>query len=466
MGALVAAEFVDRGQSGRNTNRPGLQRMLTYLKEHQVDYVIVHKLDRLARSRADDVAITEAIHASGARLISSTEGIDSSVNGVLLHGIMASIAEFYSRNLRHEVMKGMHQKVLQGGTPNRAPIGYLNVRVQTDDGREYRTVRVDAERAPHVTWAFEAYATGEWSVARLADALGARGLRTRPTPSRSPAIPTTANVHKVLKNPYYKGIVTLNGAQHDGLHEPLVPAATWDAVQRILASRRNGERSRIHTHYLKSTVYCFACERRLLVHNARSKSGRIYRYLVCSGRQGTPRCGQRALHIPDVERRVEHVYISLEISPARRELLERMHLHRSEADAPARAQACYALREQREAIELRQTKLIELYYADGISRDVLVREQRTLAEALSRITAEQARSEDDVLHLQRVSVTLDLLEGAHARYTAAAPHERKQVNNALLSRILIGPASDDLHVELRPEITEILAIDSASEGFV
>lgn len=99
--------------------------MLTYLKEHQVDYVIVHKLDRLARSRADDVAITQAIHDSGARLVSSTEGIDSSVNGVLLHGIMASIAEFYSRNLRHEVMKGMHQKVLQGGTPSRAPIGYL-----------------------------------------------------------------------------------------------------------------------------------------------------------------------------------------------------------------------------------------------------------------------------------------------------------------------------------------------------
>lgn len=143
-----------------------------------------------------------------------------------------------------------------------------------------------------------------------------------------------------------------------------------------------------------------------------------------------------------------------------------MHLHRSEEDAPARAQALSALQGQREAIERRQTKLIELYYGDGISRDVLVREQRTLAEALSRITAEQARSEDDALRLQRVSVKLELLEGAHARYIAAAPHERKQVNNALFSRVLIGPASDDLRVELLPEITEALAIDSVSEGFV
>lgn len=275
LGALVAAEFIDRGQSGRDIERPELQRMLAYLREHPVDYVIVHKLDRLARSRADDVAITQAVHAAGARLISSTEGIDTTPNGVLLHGIMASIAEFYSRNLAQEVMKGMRQKVIQGGTPSRAPIGYLNVRCQTDDGREFRTVVIDSERAPHVAWAFEAYATGDWSVAQLVQALEKRGLRTRPTPSRPSAAPTVTSLHRVLTNPYYKGIVTMNGAQHNGSHEPLVSKATWDAVQRLLNAHRNGERSRIHTHYLKSTIYCFNCHRRLLVHKARVKSSGV-----------------------------------------------------------------------------------------------------------------------------------------------------------------------------------------------
>lgn len=150
--------------------------MIAYLREHPVDYVIVHKLDRLARSRADDVAITQSAHAAGARLVSSTEGIDTTPNGVLLHGIMASIAEFYSRNLAQEVMKGMRQKVLQGGTPSCALIGYLNVRRQSDDGREFRTVVIDPERAPHVAWAFEVYATGNWSVAQLVAALEKRGL--------------------------------------------------------------------------------------------------------------------------------------------------------------------------------------------------------------------------------------------------------------------------------------------------
>jgi DNA invertase Pin-like site-specific DNA recombinase len=77
-------------------------------------------------------------------------------NGVHLHGIMASITEFYSRNLAQEVVKGMRQKVLQGGTPSRTPISYLNVRCQSDDKRELRTVVTGSEHAPHVEWAFEA----------------------------------------------------------------------------------------------------------------------------------------------------------------------------------------------------------------------------------------------------------------------------------------------------------------------
>lgn len=458
LGALVTAEFVDRGQSGRRADRPELQRMLAFLREHAVDYVIVHKLDRLARSRADDVAITQAVHGAGARLVSSTEGIDTTPNGMLLHGIIASIAEFYSRNLAQEVMKGMRQKVIQGGTPSRAPIGYLNVRRQTDDGREFRTVVPDTERAPHVAWAFEAYATGDWSVAQLVAALEKRGLRTRPTPSRPPTVPTVTSFHRVLTNPYYKGIVTMNGAHHAGSHEPLVSAATWGTVQRLLKARRNGERSRIHTHYLKSTIYCFNCHRRLLVHKARSKSGRIYSYFVCSGRQKAPKCTQQALPIADVERRIEEAYSSVEISSARRRQLEQAHRKRLNIDTLDRDQRLSDLDEQADVIASRQAKLLDLYYSDGIPREMLTKEQKKLSQEMARIEGERERLSEDVVSIERrITGVLDLLEGAQVRYLTATSDARKQMNNALFGRILIGPADEDLRVELRAEVSEILA---------
>jgi site-specific DNA recombinase len=66
--AVIIEEFVDAGESGTSAaRRPELQRMLAYVREHQVDYCIVHKLDRLARSRADDVAIHFALKQAGSR---------------------------------------------------------------------------------------------------------------------------------------------------------------------------------------------------------------------------------------------------------------------------------------------------------------------------------------------------------------------------------------------------------------
>ena len=77
---------------------------------------------------------------------------------MLLHGIMSSIAEFYSRNLATEAKKGMRQKAKNGGTPTLAPFGYINTSIRNDDGREVRTVVLDPERAPWVRWVFERYA--------------------------------------------------------------------------------------------------------------------------------------------------------------------------------------------------------------------------------------------------------------------------------------------------------------------
>jgi site-specific DNA recombinase len=120
--------------------------MLEYVNDHAVDYVIVHKLDRLARNRSDDVEIVRALEAANVQLVSTTEAIDATPSGMLLHGIMSSIAEFYSRNLAAEVTKGLSTKAQRGGTVSKAPIGYRNHRTIDDQGREMRTVIVDEER--------------------------------------------------------------------------------------------------------------------------------------------------------------------------------------------------------------------------------------------------------------------------------------------------------------------------------
>ena len=355
LGALVVTKFVERGRSGRSLERPELKRMLDYVQTSPVDFVIVHKIDRLARNRADDVAVTNQIVATGAHLVSTSEAINSTPSGQLLHGIMASIAEFYSRNLATEVMKGMRQKAIQGGTPGRAPLGYLNQHLRDREGREVRTVVIDPDRGFHIAWAFEAYATGEWSMSQIADELNRRGVVSRPGPS-TPARPLTSrSLHRLLRNSYYKGVVTLNDAEHPGTHEPLVDPATWAAVQDVLAARRNGERSRTHDHYLKGTVYCIECGRRLILQHTRGKNGTVYEYFVCH-RRGADDCAQRkALPVAKVEQRVADCYRTIALSVEQRDRIEQVVLARLR-----RRQSASAKRRARTPLTAKWT-LLELY---------------------------------------------------------------------------------------------------------
>ncbi len=247
LGARVVREFIDAGESGRSADRDGLQEMLAFIAATRVQFCLVHKLDRLARNRVDDVKIHEALLAAGVTLVSATESIDQTPSGMLVHGIMSSIAEFYSRNLATEVTKGLTQKLAQGGTPMRAPIGYFNVRRTDAQGREVRTVEIDPERAPLIRWAFETYAKCETSVTGLLRDLTARGLVTVPSPKR-PSKPLGKNtLYKLLTNPYYAGVIRYKGALHPGAHEPLIEPALFDQVQALLKAR-NARMTRHVTH--------------------------------------------------------------------------------------------------------------------------------------------------------------------------------------------------------------------------
>ena len=445
MGALVVKEFADRGESARSANRPELQKMLAYLKQDGgIDYVIVHKLDRLARNRADDVEINRAFEEAGVRLVSTSENIDQTPGGMLLHGIMSSIAEFYSRNLANEVMKGMGEKARNGGTLGKAPLGYMNVRARDENGREVRTIALDEERAPLIRLAFTEYATGNWTVRQLADHLNTLGLSIPPTPRR-PAKPITATrLHEILRHPYYKGIVTFQGVEYPGKHEPLVDSQTWQAVQTILASRRYGERQRIHNHFLKSTVVCGQCGARLSVQNAKNSKGTIYPYFVCARRCRLHDCTFTAVLIDVVEDRMSDLYRAIELSAEDRTQIEH-YLHDELAQIEGdRAKAVRSLTTRRTNIEDRRRRLLHAHYEGAVPLDLLKEEQAELSTELSQIERQLAAYQADAAEVrQHLTQALDLLEDCHRLYSAAPAHLKKLLNQVFFERVLVNPLVDE-----------------------
>ena len=445
MGALVVKEFADRGESARSANRPELQKMLAYLKEDGgIDYVIVHKLDRLARNRADDVEINRAFEEAGVRLVSTSENIDQTPGGMLLHGIMSSIAEFYSRNLANEVIKGMGEKARNGGTLGKAPLGYVNVRARDENGREVRTVELDEERAPLLRLAFSEYATGNWTVSQLAKHLNTLGLSIPPTPRRCAKPITTTRLHKILRHPYYKGVISFQGVEYAGAHEPLVDEETWSQVQAMLDSHRYGERQRIHNHFLKSTVVCGQCGARLSVQNAKNSKGTIYPYVVCARRCRLHDCAFKAVLIDVVEDRMVDLYRTIQLSAADRTQIEHyLHDELSQIEGD-KAKAVRSLTTRRTNLEDRRRRLLHAHYEGAVPLELLKEEQAELSTELNQIERQLAAYKADAAEVrQHLTQALDLLEDCHRLYQAAPAHLKKLLNQVFFQRVLVNPLVDE-----------------------
>ena len=413
-------------------------------KTNQVDYVIVHKIDRLARNRADDVEITLAIKAAGATLVSCTENIDETPSGILLHGIMSSIAEFYSRNLANEVLKGLVQKAKSGGTPGKAPLGYRNVR-KFEDGREVRTVEVDPVRGPLITWAFEAYATGEWTQKKLLAELTRQGLDVPPVGGR-PAKPLSPSyIQHLLTNPYYKGTVRYNGIEYEGRHERLVTPGLWQSVQDVLKAKNEiRQKERTHPHYLKG-ILCGHCGSRMIVTHAKSRSRRIYPYYVCIGRhQKRNDCMMKAVLIETVEQLVEGHYATIQLPAELRDIIERklradLEVHYAEARLKHAR-----LEKQRARLLDERAKLLQAHYAEAVPLDQLREEQQRIAKALAKINEHAAASEDEQALIEaNLQRALKLASDCQAAYASAPAHIRKLFNQAFFKKLYID---DDNHV--------------------
>ncbi|MGN1007763.1 MAG: recombinase family protein, partial [Butyricicoccus sp.] len=72
-----AREYIDRGFSGKNTNRPAFRRMMDDIRAGEIGKVIVYRLDRISRSILDFAQMMELFAEKGVEFLSSTEHFDT-----------------------------------------------------------------------------------------------------------------------------------------------------------------------------------------------------------------------------------------------------------------------------------------------------------------------------------------------------------------------------------------------------
>lgn len=92
--------------SGKNTDRPELQKMLSEVSEG--DTIYIHDFSRLSRSTKDLLSIVETLNENGIHLVSNKENLDTSTaTGKLMLTMIAAINEFERTNLLERQSEGI-----------------------------------------------------------------------------------------------------------------------------------------------------------------------------------------------------------------------------------------------------------------------------------------------------------------------------------------------------------------------
>lgn len=111
LGAVVAHEYSDLGVSGLTLDRAALKLLMQRLKQRpHIDYVIVHRLDRLTRRLDTNFELFGDIKATGATLVSCSEDIAETPSSQLLRGMTNLIADFYGQEHSRRMKEGLARK--------------------------------------------------------------------------------------------------------------------------------------------------------------------------------------------------------------------------------------------------------------------------------------------------------------------------------------------------------------------
>ena len=119
-------EYTDRGFSGKNTNRPGFERMMNDIKAGKIKRVIVYKLDRISRSILDFANMMELFQKYDVEFVSSTEKFDTSTPiGRAMLNICIVFAQLERETIQKRVTDAYYARCRHGFyMGGRAPYGF------------------------------------------------------------------------------------------------------------------------------------------------------------------------------------------------------------------------------------------------------------------------------------------------------------------------------------------------------
>ena len=381
-GYKVIDVYRDEGKSGTNLDRPALKDLLTRIQEEKsIGAVVVQETDRLARNTKDHLTIRALLQKAGAKLISVAQPmLDDSPEGKMIDTIIASVNQFQSDINSRKTQKGMQEKFDSGWWPGWAPLGYINKEMRD----QKKIVIPDPERWHLIRKALKMYLTGNYSAFEIADILYQKGLKSKTGKKICNSLMT-----KILRNPFYTGMMRWKGEQKKGRHKPIITVGEHKRILEILdAHNLHSSRRRKHDFLLRGFMFCNICESRYTAEKHPAKNNVAYYHCAFNGKRGTDRLHDNAgqnVEVKELERMVEEKFREIQFSKEFIDLVvkkvKELYSRQKEADEAQRK----ILFNQKLSIE-RKRDIVEEKLINGVISDEDFRRMRDkISEDLNQI---------------------------------------------------------------------------------
>ena len=261
--------YEDNLKSGASFKyRDGFKEMYNrVLKEDEkIDYIIVHKQDRLARDTLDTLFVIKRLNSMDKHVISIADNISTEdPRNKLIVQILAVFAELERELISFRTTNGMEKKAERGE--------FLGGKVTGYESKNKELILI-SEEAKVVKYIFEKYATDLWGYKKIASSLNTQGVKTKNDNDW-----TTNAVKTILENEVYIGNTKWRRKISKGKHAPIIETPLWEEKVKVM-DIRSFIPEKIHpgSYPLSGLLKCPQCGTSMVQGNSNQKN----KYYQCN----------------------------------------------------------------------------------------------------------------------------------------------------------------------------------------
>lgn len=374
-------------ESSTKRNRPEFHQMIHFIKSQKEKVaLIVDTVDRLQRSFRETPVFNDLMQQDVLELHFVKEGNvlskDANSSQKLMWNMGVVMAQSYTDQLSDNVKRSIHFKIRNGEWCGMAPLGYLNA-IDRNSGKA--TVISNPANADLIKRLFQEYSTGAYSLCELARKSQDWGLR-----SNNGYKLGTQQLHQMIQNPFYYGMMKIKGELHPHKYEPLISKSLFEVCQHIRTGRgrKDAVKETKFPFLFRGMIKCAVSDR---IVSCDLKKGK-YVYLICRD----PDAPERKLWIKesDILEQVEAAFASIQVPPA---FLPDIiaHINRlHENEKQFHHDSIITLNAEMQEVNQQLDRLTDLLISQTINKETYDRKHSQLQTRRQEITALQTEHQE------------------------------------------------------------------------